>query len=74
SRLAGRAQLIDGGSTVEVDLDGPEDALEAAAALAALGIRADDVEIRRPSLEDVFLTLTGAGAVAPGAAAPGAAA
>ena len=71
SRLAGRAQLIDGGTTVEVDLESAEDALEAAAALAALGIRPDDVEIRRPSLEDVFLTLTGAGA---GASSPGAAA
>jgi daunorubicin resistance ABC transporter ATP-binding subunit len=69
ARLAGRAQLIDGGTTVEVDLTGAEDALEAAAALAALGIRADDVEIRRPSLEDVFLTLTGVGAASPGAAA-----
>jgi daunorubicin resistance ABC transporter ATP-binding subunit len=69
ARLAGRAQLIDGGTTVEVGLTGPEDALEAAAALAALGIRADDVEIRRPSLEDVFLTLTAAGAASPGAAA-----
>ncbi len=69
SRLAGRAQLLDGGGTVEVDLDGPEDALETAAALAALGLRPDDVEIRRPSLEDVFLSLTGAGAASPGAAA-----
>jgi ABC-2 type transport system ATP-binding protein len=62
NRLSGRAQLVDGGGTVEVDLERPEDALEAAAALAALGLRPDDVEIHRPSLEDVFMALTGAGA------------
>jgi daunorubicin resistance ABC transporter ATP-binding subunit len=61
-RLAGRAQLVDGGATVEVDLDRPADALEAAAALSALGLRPDDLEIHRPSLEDVFMALTGADA------------
>jgi ABC-2 type transport system ATP-binding protein len=68
SRLAGRAKVLDGG-TVEVEVDGAADALAAAAALAALGLRPDDIQIRRPSLEDVFLDLTGAASAAPGAAA-----
>jgi len=62
SRLAGRAHLVNGAGTVEIDLEQPADALEAAAALAALGLRPDDVEIHRPSLEDVFVALTGPGA------------
>jgi ABC-type multidrug transport system ATPase subunit len=67
NRLAGRAQLVNGGGTVEVDLEQPADALEAVAALAALGLRPDDVEIHRPSLEDVFVALTGPAGAAAGA-------
>ncbi len=62
TRLVGRASLVNGGGTVEIDLDQPADALDAAAALATLGLHVDDVEIHRPSLEDVFVALTGAGA------------
>jgi ABC-2 type transport system ATP-binding protein len=39
--------------------DGPQVLAEVAAALAASGVGVTGVAIRRPSLDEVFLTLTG---------------
>jgi ABC-2 type transport system ATP-binding protein len=44
--------------------DGPGVLGEAVARLAASGLRVSDVALRRPSLDDVFLTLTGQPATA----------
>jgi ABC-2 type transport system ATP-binding protein len=49
--------LVAGRVVLAVD-DGPALLVEAAARLAASGLRVADLALRRPSLEDVFLTLT----------------
>lgn len=45
--------------TVPVD-EGPRAVATAVVALAARGIDVDDIGLRRPSLDEVFLALTGA--------------
>jgi ABC-2 type transport system ATP-binding protein len=49
--------LVAGGVVLAVD-DGPALLVEVATRLAASGLRVADLALRRPSLEDVFLTLT----------------
>jgi ABC-2 type transport system ATP-binding protein len=58
----GAANVSDDQLTVTVVLRPGMDAIaDAAAALAKTGIPVDDFGVRRPSLDDVFLTLTGQG-------------
>jgi ABC-2 type transport system ATP-binding protein len=45
-------------------VDGPSVLGDAVARLAAAELRVTDVALRRPSLDDVFLTLTGQSATA----------
>jgi hypothetical protein len=45
--------------------DGPGILPDVAARLAATGLRVSDLALRRPTLDDVFLTLTGRTTTAP---------
>jgi ABC-2 type transport system ATP-binding protein len=47
---------------IPVKADGPDVMAEAIRRLDAAGIKLDDLALRRPTLDDVFLTLTGHGA------------
>jgi ABC-2 type transport system ATP-binding protein len=49
---------------IPVKADGPDVMAEAIRRLDAGGIRLEDLQLRRPTLDDVFLTLTGHGAEA----------
>jgi ABC-2 type transport system ATP-binding protein len=70
-RAAGTAPALDeGGRSVTAQTDGGAGAIAALAAeLAAAGLAVDDVGLRQPTLDDVFLTLTGAPAEDAGAPA-----
>ena len=39
--------------------EGPDELVDAVQALGRAGIAVDDIALRRPTLNDVFLTLTG---------------
>ncbi|MGH3386467.1 MAG: ATP-binding cassette domain-containing protein [Nocardioidaceae bacterium] len=65
--LGSRPPVVDsaaGRVVLQVD-DGPGVLPEVAARLAAAGLSVADLALRRPSLDDVFLTLTGQPAAAP---------
>jgi len=47
---------------IQVPVDGPGRVAEAVRALDAAGVKIEDLALRRPTLDDVFLTLTGHGA------------
>ncbi|OLR93666.1 ATP-binding cassette domain-containing protein [Actinokineospora bangkokensis] len=65
SRVGAEAAVAVGERVVQVGLRPGIGAIaEAAAALAALGVEVEDFGVRRPSLDDVFLALTGHGAAA----------
>jgi ABC-2 type transport system ATP-binding protein len=65
SRVGAEAAVAAGERVVQVGLAPGIGAIaEAAAALAALGVEVEDFGVRRPSLDDVFLALTGHGAAA----------
>ncbi len=65
SVAAGEIQLDQGTGTITVPLSGVGDSVGAEALAAALGklavagVRVSDVALRKPTLDDVFLTLTG---------------
>jgi daunorubicin resistance ABC transporter ATP-binding subunit len=59
---------VEAGTVVIPVADGPGVLPEVAARLSAAGLRISDLALRRPTLEDVFLTLTGQ--EPPGVAAP----
>ena len=60
-RLGGEAPRIDAGtSRVTIPVDGGRAVIaEAVRALDALAVEVDDIGLRRPTLDEVFLTLTG---------------
>jgi ABC-2 type transport system ATP-binding protein len=65
SGLSGGEPLIDEGTarvSLRVGADGSQSLVETVRRLDALGIHTEDLGIRRPSLDDVFLSLTGHGA------------
>jgi ABC-2 type transport system ATP-binding protein len=56
----GRAQIDEAARRVTVGVDGAGDGLKAAiGALDAAGLEIDDLALRQPTLDEVFLTLTG---------------
>jgi ABC-2 type transport system ATP-binding protein len=71
--LSGAEPLVDeetGQVSLRVGSDGSESLVETVRRLDALGIHTEDLGIRRPSLDDVFLALTGHGAEEEGNGAP----
>ena len=60
---------IESGRVVVPVADGPGILPDVAARLAASGLRISDLALRRPTLDDVFLTLTGQPTAAPSASA-----
>ncbi|SIM56796.1 ATP-binding cassette domain-containing protein [Micromonospora cremea] len=58
---------VEAGRVVVPVADGPGVLPEVAARLAASGLRVSDLALRRPTLDDVFLTLTGQSTTAPSA-------
>jgi hypothetical protein len=56
---------LDAGRVVIPVADGPGILPQVAARLAAGGLRVSDLALRRPTLDDVFLTLTGQSTAAP---------
>ena len=62
--------ISDTGQVVLPVADGPGVLPEVAARLAAARVRVSDLALRRPSLDDVFLTLTGQPTTAPSMADP----
>ena len=56
---------VDAGRVVVPVTDGPGILPDVAARLAATGLRVSDLTLRRPTLDDVFLTLTGQTTAAP---------
>jgi daunorubicin resistance ABC transporter ATP-binding subunit len=61
---------VEAGTVVIPVADGPAVLPEVATRLARAGLQISDLALRRPSLDDVFLTLTGATIPAPQAPAP----
>jgi ABC-2 type transport system ATP-binding protein len=56
----GRAEIDEATRRVTVGIDGAGDGLTAAvSALGAAGVEIDDIALRRPTLDEVFLALTG---------------
>ncbi len=57
--LAGLGELVVDGDTVTVGTDGTHAVIEIIRRLDGAGVVPDDMELRRPSLDDVFFAVTG---------------
>jgi ABC-2 type transport system ATP-binding protein len=57
---AGKSALRDDGRTLSLQTEQPATAIvELVKWIDGLGLRLDDIHLRRPTLEDVFIELTG---------------
>lgn len=59
SGLRDTASVTGANGSIQAEVNGPDEALTALSTLRDQGVEIDDFEIRRDSLEDVFLRLTG---------------